>query len=208
MNRSLAIVVAIGILWALADQVTKYLAVAHLTALFPPGASLGERIALFYRSDHLYHLATDAVPVIDGFWQHRYVQNPAGAFGLFSSAPLWARRALFLGVAGLALVAIVWMARRARAAVTRLSLGLVLGGAIGNFIDRAVHGYVIDFIDWHYQRWHWPAFNLADVGIVAGVIGLLLFLHRDPLLGGSEARGEPDGLPPEVGCADGAPPDS
>ena len=188
MNRSLALVIAIGLAWGAADQVTKYLAVAHLTTLFPEDAGLAQRIALFYGTDELYDRATEPAVVIDGFWQHRYVQNPAGAFGLLSGAPLLVRRTLFLGVAAAALVLILWMAQRTRRAVTLLSLGLVFGGAIGNLIDRWVHGYVIDFIDWYYGRFHWPAFNLADVGIVAGVIGLLLFMHRDhPAPAGEEA---------------------
>jgi signal peptidase II len=62
-----------------------------------------------------------------------------------------------------------------------MALGMIIGGAIGNLIDRITKGYVVDFIDVYYQGWHWPAFNLADSAITGGVILLLidgLFLSR------------------------------
>jgi len=55
-----------------------------------------------------------------------------------------------------------------------IGLMLVLGGAVGNVIDRFVHGYVIDFVDIHYQTWHWPAFNVADSAITIGAVLLLM----------------------------------
>jgi len=179
-RRALAFVVTLGLIWGLADQVSKYLAVAHLTRLFPEGAGLGERLGLYFGTDHLYRYATGPYRLIDGLWHHVYVENPAGAFGLLRGAPLWAKRTLFLGVASVATLGLLWMAARARGPrdrLTRVWLGLIFGGALGNLLDRAVHGYVIDFIDWHWRRWHWPAFNLADVGIVLGVFGLLLFMN-------------------------------
>ena len=63
-----------------------------------------------------------------------------------------------------------------------LSLALILGGALGNLYDRAVYGYVVDFIDWHVNGYHWPAFNIADAGISCGAVLLILdtFINPEP----------------------------
>ena len=58
---------------------------------------------------------------------------------------------------------------------TAMPYALVIGGAIGNVIDRIIHGHVVDFIQWHWQDWYWPAFNIADAAIVGGAIGIALF---------------------------------
>ncbi len=182
-SRSMIFVLVLGLAWAVLDQVTKYLVVGHLTALFPADAGLLHRISLFYGTDGLYQLAKAPVHILPPVWDHLYVQNPAGAFGLLTSAPLAVRRGILSAVALIASVGILWMARRAAGEgklLTRAALGLVLGGALGNLTDRIIHGYVIDFIDWHLAGYHWPAFNVADVGIVVGVFSLLLLLNRRP----------------------------
>ncbi len=80
------------------------------------------------------------------------------------------------------MVLLVWLARLpANARLLPAALMLVLGGAVGNLVDRVQLGYVVDFIDLHYfNEWHWPAFNLADSAIVVGVVLLILeaFLPR------------------------------
>jgi len=69
----------------------------------------------------------------------------------------------------------VWLARlKHHETLLAVALSLVLGGAIGNLIDRLVYGYVIDFLDVYYQTWHWPAFNIADSAITLGVILMLV----------------------------------
>jgi len=62
-----------------------------------------------------------------------------------------------------------------------LSLSLILGGALGNVIDRILYGHVIDFIDVYYRNWHWPAFNLADSAIVVGAVLIMLLSLREQL---------------------------
>lgn len=99
------------------------------------------------------------------------VWNRGMSFGLFNAgvAP-WAFVLLALAIAaGLA----VWLWRAARLN-TALALGLILGGALGNVIDRLRFGAVYDFLDFHVAGWHWPAFNLADSAITVGVVLLLL----------------------------------
>jgi signal peptidase II len=99
------------------------------------------------------------------------VWNRGITFGLFGDA-YWGRWA-FAGLA-LAIVAVLisWLARTFHR-TTAFALGLVIGGAIGNVIDRIRWGAVADFLDFHLAGWHWPAFNLADSAIVVGV-GLLI----------------------------------
>ena len=101
--------------------------------------------------------------------------NYGAAFSFLSDAGGW-QRWLFTGLASVVtVVLIVWLFRlTAREKLTAVGLGMIIGGAVGNLIDRVVNGYVVDFIDVYYQGWHWPAFNLADSAITGGVILLLL----------------------------------
>lgn len=101
------------------------------------------------------------------------VWNPGVSFGLFASdsnAMRWILTAVSVAVAaGL----VVWLVRGTNRWLA-IALGLVIGGAAGNAIDRVVHGRVADFFDFHVGAWHWPAFNLADSAIVVGVVMLVL----------------------------------
>ena len=186
-KRAFILVLSIGLLWAVADQWTKYLAVRDLTRLFPEESGLVERVKLFYTVHDLRRMATPPVEVVPGVWNHVYVQNPAGAFGMLSGVPDGPRRLIFTLVALLASLGILYMATQHHGKgmlPTQLGLALVFGGAVGNLIDRIVHGYVIDFIDWYVtiggSARHWPAFNIADVGIVVGVFGLFFLLNFGP----------------------------
>lgn len=117
------------------------------------------------------------------------MHNRGAAFSFLSDAGGW-QRWLFAGLATLVSVAIIaWM--RALAPSQRwlaAALALILGGAVGNLIDRLLLGYVVDFIDLYYAGWHWPAFNLADSAITAGALLLVadsLFGNRQPCTGRS-----------------------
>ncbi len=105
------------------------------------------------------------------------VWNPGVTFGLGNNVE-WGRW-LFAGLALVIVVILVGWLRRATHVWVAVALGLVIGGAIGNVIDRLRWGAVADFLDFHAFGWHWPAFNLADAGIVVGVL-LLVF---DALVG-------------------------
>ncbi|MEN8108378.1 MAG: signal peptidase II [Pseudomonadota bacterium] len=108
------------------------------------------------------------------FLNLRLAYNTGAAFSFLSNAGGW-QRWFFAGVSLLVIaVLVVWM-RRLKADQVRLALAfsLILGGAIGNLIDRLVYGHVIDFIDVYFQSWHWPTFNIADSAITIGA-GLLL----------------------------------
>lgn len=97
--------------------------------------------------------------------------NTGAAFSFLASAGGW-QRYFFLGIGLVAVVIIIaWLKRlQAHEQMTALGLVSILGGAVGNLIDRALYGHVIDFIDWHYAGWHWPAFNIADSAIMVGAV--------------------------------------
>jgi len=118
----------------------------------------------------------EPVPVIDGFWNWYRTYNTGAAFSFLSDAGGW-QQWFFMGMAIIISgVLSVFLFRTPRNDWrTALPYALVIGGAIGNVIDRFIHGYVIDFIQWYVGHYYWPAFNLADSAIVGGAIGLVLF---------------------------------
>ncbi len=115
--------------------------------------------------------------------------NPGVSFGLFNRAGV---NSLIFSLAALAiiLVLVVWLGR-VRATFLAAAIGLIIGGAIGNVVDRLRYGAVIDFLDFHLSSWHWPAFNLADSAICLGVAAMLLdgMLSRRPA---PQAKGRED----------------
>jgi len=101
--------------------------------------------------------------------------NYGAAFSFLSDAGGWQRWFFIVLTAVVSLVLLVWLLRLPRCEWrTGLSLGLIIGGAIGNLVDRVQLGYVVDFIDVYYRGWHFPAFNVADSAITVGVALLLL----------------------------------
>lgn len=103
------------------------------------------------------------------------VFNKGAAFSFLSDAGGW-QRWFFTGLSSVVSMALlVWLLRlKSDERLTAVSLALILGGALGNLIDRIRLGQVVDFLDFHWQQWHWPAFNLADSAITIGVIFMLL----------------------------------
>lgn len=188
LARRYAIVVSVALAVLACDQTAKYLVVRDLTILFPwtGTTSLSARLRLFYGEKHIEHLARPPQTVIPGVWQDRYVENPGAAFNLLEHVRPGVRIVFFSVVILLAVAFIATMV--ARFPPERwgafVALGGVLGGALGNFVDRMTRGYVIDFIDWHLgasPRLHWPTFNLADVGISLGALVLLFQVTREAL---------------------------
>ncbi len=100
--------------------------------------------------------------------------NAGAAFSFLAGAGGW-QRGFFSAVAGVAAIVIVSLLRRHHAQkLFSLALALILGGALGNLIDRIQLGHVVDFLDFYVQAYHWPAFNVADMAITAGA-GLLIW---------------------------------
>ncbi|MBB1061925.1 signal peptidase II [Marilutibacter spongiae] len=114
-----------------------------------------------------------AIPVIDGFWNWYRTYNTGAAFSFLSDAGGWQKYFFTVLAAGICGLLGYWLSRTPRRDwKTAAPYALVIGGAIGNVIDRFMHGHVVDFIQWHWQDHFWPAFNIADSAIVAGAIGI------------------------------------
>lgn len=147
------------------------------------------------------------MPVIDGLLTLTHVRNRGMAFGLFNGIDAaWLRWVLIL--VAVAAVALIWnYARREREhAGVALALGLILGGALGNLIDRLRFGYVVDYILAHWNAHEFPAFNVADAAITMGGIALFFVLARD-----GDDEHNPAASPPaadEPSEAQPAPPES
>jgi signal peptidase II len=108
---------------------------------------------------------------VTGFFNLVLVWNPGISFGLFGGG---GGRWLLAGLAvAIAVALVVWMVRTVRPWLA-VALGLVVGGALGNALDRLIHGRVVDFLDFHLAGFHWPAFNLADSAITVGVVVMLV----------------------------------
>lgn len=125
----------------------------------------------------------ESVPVIPGFFSLTYVRNTGAAFGLLAHADPAFRIPFFVIVPVIALVAISFIFRKIPDQDLKLSsaLSLVIGGAVGNLIDRVTFNYVIDFLDFHWKyQYHFPAFNVADMAICVGVGILMLDLLAQP----------------------------
>ncbi len=121
---------------------------------------------------------------VTSFFNVVRVHNTGAAFSFLAGADGW-QRWFFTGIAGFAAIVIVWLLRSAGSQrLFATALALILGGAIGNVIDRIWHGYVVDFLDFHAAGIHFPAFNVADSAITCGAICLIL----DELLRVKRAR--------------------
>ncbi|MEO5345251.1 MAG: signal peptidase II [Magnetococcus sp. YQC-9] len=121
-------------------------------------------------------LANDSIILIPGFFDLLLVHNVGAAFGLFTNLPASYRVIFLVGVACVAALIIVWMLKSARSGILVFGLGMLLGGALGNLLDRVRFGWVVDFLYVHWHDLSFPVFNLADCAITLGV-GLLLLDH-------------------------------
>ncbi|MBF0219961.1 MAG: signal peptidase II [Gammaproteobacteria bacterium] len=148
------------------DQITKQLADALLTYMQPVALLPLFNFTLMYNSGAAFSFLSDA-----GGWQRWF----------FTAIALTVSTAL-----------VIWITRLQRQQwPLAMALALILGGAIGNLIDRLIFGHVIDFIDIYYQQWHWPAFNVADAAISIGAALLLI----DTLFGGEPVTPDKSGNP-------------
>lgn len=125
----------------------------------------------------------DDVPVIDGLVSLQHVRNTGAVFGILQNAEIPAKPVVFAVLALLALVGLVYYARTIPRAeiLARMALALVIGGAIGNLLDRVRYGYVIDFVKMYWGSWVWPNYNVADAAISTGLVLLVVdsFRHRE-----------------------------
>lgn len=115
------------------------------------------------------------ITIIPNFFHLTYVENRGAAFGLLAEMNPLYRTSFFVAVSAIAIILIIlfYLKTEEGSNIFYLGLLLILGGAIGNLIDRLRLGLVIDFLDFHWYQYHWPAFNIADTAICLGV-GLLI----------------------------------
>ncbi|MDZ7841011.1 MAG: signal peptidase II [Gammaproteobacteria bacterium] len=152
----------ISVVVFLLDYATKWLAVEHLLGRPPVEIMPGFDLQLVYNRGAAFGMLDDA-----GGWQNTFFVVVAAAISLF----------------------IVHQLRRLTRAELQIAVAyaLILGGALGNAVDRLRHGYVVDFIHWFYKDYHWPNFNIADAAISVGAVLLILDVFGARLL-----KGKPD----------------
>ena len=147
-GASLGLWLAVAALWLIFDQFTKYLILAH------------------------YQLH-DSIPVT-GFFNVVRVHNSGAAFSFLAGAGGW-QRWFFTVIGVVAAGVIIWLLKsHSGQKLFAFAMACILGGAIGNVIDRVLYGYVVDFLDFHWRGWHFPAFNIADSAITIGAVCLIL----------------------------------
>lgn len=139
------------------DQATKLLIIHHLPfgAFYPP----------------------QCIEVIPGFFNLVHVGNTGAAWSLFSG------HSEVLALVGVLALVLLWFFRKTlqlERIPSQWAFGLIIGGIIGNIIDRFRYGHVVDFLDFHLADSHWPSFNVADSGITIGVVLYIFFSYRQP----------------------------
>ncbi len=151
-----------------------------LTVLLALIIVLSDQASKFFISRALLSVPRRSLTVIENFFSLTLVHNRGGVFGLFPK-----QNNLFVVLSLLTIVGLTALLLHRRffppGRVTRIAGGLILGGAVGNLIDRLRHDYVVDFLDFQFGGYHWPAFNLADSSICVGVAFLigLTFFHKN-----------------------------
>lgn len=156
MSRAYKLALGLAAFWLLADQASKALA----TALIAPGRKIA---------------------VIPGFFDLVNLRNRGAAFGFLNRDDIEWQFWLFLAATIVALAVILAILRTAqKQPLLCIGLGLILGGALGNLVDRLRFRAVVDFLDFYYGPWHWPAFNLADCGICIGAGLVCICIWRKP----------------------------
>ena len=146
-----------------------------IVALFAGGVVLVDQ-ATKWLITHSIELH-DSIPVVDSLFHITYVRNRGGAFSVLADQPDILRLPFFVVVSVIAFSALVYFLRTVsdRQRLLLFALAGILGGAIGNFIDRISAGTVVDFLDFHWRGYYWPAFNVADCFISVGTVIVLLY---------------------------------
>lgn len=156
MRQRYGILGGVGFLVLIADQASKWIVVRCIP-------------------EHL------SIPVIEGIFDLVNIRNRGAAFGFLNRSDMEWQFWLFLCATVTAVCVILALARSAQENRWLFTgLGLILGGALGNLVDRLRFHAVIDFLDFYWQEWHWPAFNIADSAICVGTVLACLVLCRTP----------------------------
>lgn len=130
-----------------------------------------DQITKYYVRDHMVLFETKKVMP---FWNWTLIYNQGAAFSFLANQGEWTK--LFFGIIALivSIGLVYFILNKVYSGLTGLAISFILGGALGNLIDRIIHGRVTDFIQWYYKTHYWPAFNLADSFITVGVAILII----------------------------------
>ncbi len=193
MSRKYLVLFLVTATVVVLDQWSKFVVVRELTWRMDSLSTLGEQLQAMYSPpppegmDGLHFRSKGMLVLSPSFFRIRYAENPGAAWGLFRNQPENVRGPLFHVVSIVAIALIIYYFRKlswndpAQRWVL-WGLPLVLGGAIGNYIDRLARGFVVDFLEAHwYDKAAWPVFNLADAAICLGLGMMVLdsFLRRE-----------------------------
>ena len=125
-------------------------------------------------------LSADVAVAVMPYMNLILVHNPGAAFSLLSEAGGWQRWGLSAVAVVVCLVLYHWLTQLERGETgSAVAVTAIIGGAVGNTIDRLAYGYVVDFIDLYYGEYHWPTFNVADMAITLGALTLILVVVRN-----------------------------
>jgi len=156
LSKRYTVSISIAIIVLALDQISKYL------------------VRQFLPLNH-------SIEVINGFFNLVHIQNPGIIFGIFSQSTHALRNYLLITGSLLAILFLLFFIRslRERDFPLTVAISLILGGAIGNLVDRIIFEKVIDFLDFYWHSHHWPAFNMADSAITVGMVILVIQILRD-----------------------------
>ena len=132
---------------------------------------------------HTHFMVGESVTIIPNYFNFTYVRNAGGAFGLFNEANSVIRTILFILFPMIAFIIVLNILKKIehKEKFPILALSFIVGGAIGNLIDRIHFNYVIDFLDFHLPNgWVWPTFNIADTAVVTGVLLISWIHYKNP----------------------------
>ena len=127
-------------------------------------------------ADRIALVERRTIPVIDGFLRYVYAENPGAAWSFMADADASTRYWFFTVVASIAIVLLFFLGlfQTPASGITIYAYSSILGGAVGNLLDRLNTNFVIDFIDMYWKTHHWPTYNVADIAISVGVTLLIL----------------------------------
>jgi signal peptidase II len=187
VTRKLTFLLSIALAVVALDQAVKFVVVRELTSQLDGLPTAGTKVKAFYGRvppqgwDGLHFRSKRFVTVSDNFLRIRYAENPGAAWGLFRTLPEAIRGPLFhlVSIGAVILITSYFLKLKGEKVEVwaRFGLPLVLGGALGNYVDRLARGFVVDFVEAHwFDNPHlvWPSFNVADAAICVGVGMLVL----------------------------------
>jgi signal peptidase II len=137
------------------------------------GAIVGIILALDQYTKYIvekYIRLHEIIQVIPGFFNLTHVRNPGAAFSILADAPAMFRTIFFTTVTIVAVVVIIVLIKKTHERLLVCAFSFIMGGALGNVIDRLRYGEVVDFIQWYYRSYYWPSFNIADSAITMAVV--------------------------------------